>query len=151
VLVAMARNPATAGPDRGPGRRPAEIDGKKTSTQDCILEIPEGLTKPRLIIPWPRPGLLECGLLRCHAELPFMRSGRLPKCRAVSFSGGAVDYDTRVASPALPRAYADEVSDKTRANFCGHYKPRTPAYTAPRIRVIIKSMRAGEPAVFGQL
>ena len=38
-----------------------------------------------------------------------------------------VDYDTRVAKHCREPT-AEEVSDKTRANFCDHYKPRADAY-----------------------
>ena len=55
-----------------------------------------------------------------------------------------VDYDTRVAKHCREPT-ADEVSDKTRANFCDHFKPRPGAYTAPNTAEINKSHeRAGE-------
>ena len=41
-----------------------------------------------------------------------------------------VDYDTRVAKQCREPT-AEEVSDKTRANFCGYFEPRPGAYTAP--------------------
>jgi len=40
------------------------------------------------------------------------------------------DYDVRVAKHCREPT-AEEVSDKTRANFCDHFAPRPGAYVAP--------------------
>jgi hypothetical protein len=41
-----------------------------------------------------------------------------------------VDYDTSFAKHCREPT-AEEVRDKTRANFCDFFKPRPSAYTAP--------------------
>jgi hypothetical protein len=50
-----------------------------------------------------------------------------------------VDYDTRVAKHCREPT-AEEVSDKTRANFCGHFKPRAGAFVAPDTAEVNKSL-----------
>ena len=64
-------------------------------------------------VPMPISRLSEC--LSCRAELHV--------CRLCEF------YDTRVAQ-ACREPLAEEVKDKTRANFCEHFYPRPGAYTA---------------------
>jgi len=41
-----------------------------------------------------------------------------------------VEYDTRVAKHCREPT-AEEVRDKTKANFCDHFKPKVGAYVAP--------------------
>jgi hypothetical protein len=82
----------------------------------------------------------KCGGSLSYLSLPFMRADACPKCRAeLHVCKMCVDYDTRVAKHCREPT-ADEVSDKTRANFCGHYKPRAAAYTPPNSAEINKSM-----------
>ena len=50
-----------------------------------------------------------------------------------------VDYDTRVAKHCREPT-AEEVSNKTGANFCDHYKPRAGAYTPPNTAEVNKSL-----------
>jgi len=78
----------------------------------------------------PRPGPEEvlirvtaCAL--CRADLHVCKM--------------CVDYDTRVAKHCREPT-AEEVSDKTRANFCDFYKPRPGAYTAPNTAEVNKSL-----------
>ena len=49
-----------------------------------------------------------------------------------------VDYDTRVAKHCREPT-AEEVSDKTHANFCDFFAPRLGAYVAPDTGAIDKS------------
>ncbi len=55
----------------------------------------------------------EC---RCQAELHVCRM--------------CVEYDTSLAKHCREPT-AEEVRDKTSANFCDHFKPRRDAYTPP--------------------
>lgn len=64
-------------------------------------------------VPMPLSRLSEC--LSCRAELHV--------CRLCEF------YDTKAAQ-ACREPLAEEVKDKTRANFCEHFYPRPGAYTA---------------------
>jgi len=50
-----------------------------------------------------------------------------------------VDYDTRVAKQCREPT-AEEVSDKTRANFCGHFAPKDKAYVAPNTSEVDKAL-----------
>ena len=63
-------------------------------------------------VPMPISRLSEC--LSCRAELHV--------CRLCEF------YDTKVAQ-ACREPLAEEVKDKTRANFCEHFYPLPRAYT----------------------
>ncbi len=73
-------------------------------------------------------------------SLPLLRTDACPKCRAeLHACRMCVDYDTRVARHCREPT-AEDVSDKTRANFCGHYKPRPAAYTPPNTAEIDKSL-----------
>ncbi len=65
-------------------------------------------------VPMPLSRLSEC--LSCRAELHV--------CRLCEF------YDTKAAQ-ACREPLAEEVKDKTRANFCEHFYPRPDAYTTP--------------------
>jgi hypothetical protein len=48
------------------------------------------------------------------------------------------DYDTRVAKHCREPT-AEEVNDKTRANFCDFFAPRPGAYVAPDIAAAERS------------
>ena len=82
----------------------------------------------------------KCGNSLAAMSLPLMRADACPKCRAeLHVCKMCTDYDPRVAHQCREPT-ADEVSDKTRANFCGHFKPRAAAYTAPNTDAVSKSM-----------
>ena len=82
----------------------------------------------------------KCGNSLAALSLPLMRADACPKCRAeLHVCKMCVDYDTRVAHQCREPT-ADEVSDKTRANFCGHFKPRPGAYAAPNKDEVGKSL-----------
>lgn len=59
-----------------------------------------------------------------------------------------VDYDVRVARQCREPT-AEDVTDKTRANFCGHFKPRAGAYTPPNTAEIDKA-KAELEKLFGK-
>jgi hypothetical protein len=82
----------------------------------------------------------KCGNPLAALSLPLRRLDECPKCRAeLHVCRMCVDYDTRVAKHCREPT-ADEVGDKTRANFCDHYKPRAGAYTAPDTVEVSKSL-----------
>jgi hypothetical protein len=82
-------------------------------------------------VPMPLSRLSEC--LSCRAELHV--------CRQCEF------YDTKVAQ-ACREPLAEEVKDKTRANFCEHFYPRPDAFEgrAPASQ----GPSAGLAALFGE-
>ena len=57
-----------------------------------------------------------------------------------------VDYDTRVAKHCREPT-AEEVSDKTHANFCDHFKPRPAAYVPANTAEIDKAKIGTREAV----
>ena len=82
-------------------------------------------------------------------SLPLMRRDECPKCHAeLHVCRMCVDYDTRVAKYCREPT-AEEVSDKTHANFCGHFKPRPGAYVAPNTGEVDKA-RAELDKLFGK-
>lgn len=81
-------------------------------------------------LPLPLSRRAEC--LACHAEQHV--------CRLCRF------YDTSVAK-ACREPVAEEVQDKTRANFCGYFEPRPNAYT-PAATGAADTGRAGLEALF---
>ncbi len=63
--------------------------------------------------------------------LPLRRLEECPKCRAeLHVCRMCVEYDTHVAKHCREPT-AEEVREKTRANFCDFYKPRAGAYVPP--------------------
>jgi hypothetical protein len=81
----------------------------------------------------------KCGFALADLSLPLRRLDECPKCRAeLHVCKMCVDYDTRVAKHCREPT-ADEVNDKTRANFCDHFKPRAGAWTAPNTAEVDKA------------
>ena len=73
----------------------------------------------------------KCGASLAALSLPLRRLEECKQCRAeLHVCRMCVDYDTRVAKHCREPT-AEEVRDKTSANFCDHYKPRPGAYQAP--------------------
>jgi hypothetical protein len=73
----------------------------------------------------------KCGASLATLTLPLRRLEECPKCRAeLHVCRMCVDYDTRIAKHCREPT-AEEVSDKTRANFCDFFKPRAGAYVPP--------------------
>ncbi len=64
----------------------------------------------------------KCGASLAALSLPLLRRDECPACHAM-----CVDYDESLAKRCREPT-AEEVSDKTRANFCGHFAPRGDAY-----------------------
>ena len=91
----------------------------------------------------------KCGFALADLSLPLRRLDECPKCRAeLHVCKMCVDYSTAVAKHCREPT-ADEVSDKTRANFCDHFKPRAGAYTAPNTTAVDKA-KAELEKLFGK-
>ncbi len=91
----------------------------------------------------------KCGAPLSELSLPLRRLDECPKCRAeLHVCRMCVDYDTRVAKHCREPT-AEEVSDKTRANFCDHFKPRPGAYIPPNTAAVDKA-RSELERLFGK-
>lgn len=91
----------------------------------------------------------KCGASLEALSLPLRR---LDECKACHSELHAcrmcVEYDTNVAKHCREPT-AEEVRDKTRANFCDHFKPKAGAYVAPNTKEVDAS-RAALEALFGK-
>jgi hypothetical protein len=84
----------------------------------------------------PVPDLLcwRCGASLADELLPFARTAECGACRAdLHVCRLCVFYDTRKARHCQ-EPIAEEVKDKTRANFCDYFQPRPGAYEAAAVR-----------------
>jgi hypothetical protein len=91
----------------------------------------------------------KCGASLAHLSLPLRRLDECPKCRAeLHVCKLCVDYDTQVAKHCREPT-AEEVYDKTKANFCDFFKPRAGAYTAPNTSAVDKA-KAELDRLFGK-
>jgi ribosome-binding protein aMBF1 (putative translation factor) len=91
----------------------------------------------------------KCGASLAELTLPLRRLDECPRCHAeLHVCRMCVDYDTRVAKHCREPT-AEEVSDKTRANFCDHFKPRSGAYTPPNTAEVDR-VRAELEKLFGK-
>lgn len=89
----------------------------------------------------------KCGASLAELTLPLRRleecracGAELHVCRLCEF------HDTAVAK-SCREPVAEEVKDKTRANFCDYFRPRAGAYVAPGDEAA--RARAGLEALFG--
>jgi hypothetical protein len=91
----------------------------------------------------------KCGASLEALSLPLRR---LDECKACQSELHAcrlcVEYDTHVARHCREPT-AEEVRDKTKANFCDHFKPKVGAYVAPNTAEVDAS-RAALDALFGK-
>jgi hypothetical protein len=73
----------------------------------------------------------KCGASLAALTLPLRRLDECRQCRAeLHVCRMCVEYDTGVAKHCREPT-AEEVRDKTSANFCDHFKPRAAAFTPP--------------------
>ncbi len=73
----------------------------------------------------------KCGASLAELTLPLRRLEECPKCRAeLHVCRMCVDHDPGVAKHCREPT-AEEVQDKTRANFCDFFQPRPAAYIPP--------------------
>jgi len=92
----------------------------------------------------------KCGASLAALSLPLRRLDECPSCRAeLHVCRMCVDYDPRVAKQCREPT-AEEVRDKTRANFCDYFKPRPGAYVptdtseAERARAELEKLFGGK-------
>ena len=91
----------------------------------------------------------KCGAALAALSLPLRRLDECPACHAeLHVCRMCVDYDTSVAKHCR-EPIAEEVSVKTRANFCDFFKPRSGAYTPPDTATVDKA-RAELEKLFGK-
>ena len=91
----------------------------------------------------------KCGAALAALSLPLRRLEECPQCRAeLHVCRMCVEYDTSIAKHCREPT-ADEVQDKTRANFCDHFKPRAAAYTPPNTAEV-DAARAQLERLFGK-
>jgi hypothetical protein len=84
----------------------------------------------------------KCGVALAALSLPLRRLDECPKCRAeLHVCRMCVDYSTSVAKHCREPT-AEEVRDKTSANFCDHFKPRSNAYTPPNTAAVSEAQAA---------
>lgn len=82
----------------------------------------------------------KCGASLAALSLPLMRRDECPACRAeLHVCRMCKDYDESLAKRCREPT-AEEVSDKTSANFCGHYAPRDNAYQPSDTRAAAQSL-----------
>jgi hypothetical protein len=81
----------------------------------------------------------KCGAPLAELSLPLRRLEECPKCHAeLHVCRMCIEYDTRVAKHCREPT-AEEVNDKTHANFCDHFKPRAAAFTPPNTAEVDKA------------
>jgi hypothetical protein len=84
----------------------------------------------------------KCGAPLAALSLPLRRLDECPKCRAeLHVCRMCVEYSTSVAKHCCEPT-AEEVRDKTSANFCDHFKPRANAYTPPNTAAVSEAQAA---------
>jgi hypothetical protein len=93
----------------------------------------------------------KCGADLAALSLPLSRRDECSRCRAeLHVCRMCMDYDEHVAKQCR-EPIAEEVSDKTRANFCDYFAPRAAAYTpaetaaAERARDELARLFGGKP------
>ena len=90
----------------------------------------------------------KCGASLEELTLPLRRLEECKACRSeLHVCRMCVEYDTRVAKHCREPT-AEEVRDKTAANFCDHFKPKVGAYVAPTGEA--DAARAALDALFGK-
>lgn len=82
----------------------------------------------------------NCGASLAALSLPLRRLDECPKCRReLHVCKMCVEYDLRVAKHCREPT-AEEVRDKTRANFCDHFRPKAAAWIAPDTAAVEASL-----------
>ena len=72
----------------------------------------------------------RCGAGLAELPLPVERLAECPVCRAELHVCRLCEFYDPSVSQACREVTADEVIDKTRANFCGYFQPRNNAHDA---------------------
>ncbi len=90
----------------------------------------------------------KCGASLEELTLPLRRLEECKACRSeLHVCRMCVEYDTRVAKHCREPT-AEEVREKTKANFCDHFKPKVGAYVAPTAEA--DAAKAALDALFGK-
>jgi hypothetical protein len=91
----------------------------------------------------------KCGASLAEYTLPLRRIEECRACRAELYVCRMCEfYDTSVAKHCR-ETVAEEVKDKTRANFCDYFRPTTAAYRPGDLSAADKA-RAELEALFGK-
>jgi len=73
----------------------------------------------------------QCGASLADLSLPLQRLDQCPQCETeLHVCRMCVFFDARVAGGCVEER-AEEVQEKTRANFCDYFKPALNAYVVP--------------------
>src|ERR1700683_2943073 len=84
----------------------------------------------------------KCGASLASLSLPLRRLDECRQCRAeLHVFRMWVKYDTSKAKHCREPT-AEEVRDKTQANFCDFFKPRAGAYIAPDTAAVSEAQAA---------
>lgn len=90
----------------------------------------------------------KCGADLSSLLLPLSRRDECPACHADLHVCRMCEFYKTSVAKACREPVADEVHDKTRANFCGYFQPNPLVY--PSASAIGQgSARAGLEALFG--
>jgi ribosomal protein L40E len=83
----------------------------------------------------------KCGADLSALSLPLSRRDECARCRAeLHVCRMCSDFDPHVAKQCR-EPIAEEVSDKTKANFCDYFAPRPAAYVAPDLTAAEQARR----------
>ena len=72
----------------------------------------------------------RCGGSLAEEPLPMARAAQCRACRADLHVCRLCEFYSRGIANECREPIAERVVDKTRANFCGYFKPRAGAFTA---------------------
>lgn len=90
----------------------------------------------------------RCGTALDDVLLPLPRELLCRACNAPLHACRMCQFHAPGLAKQCREPVADEVKDKTRANFCDWFRPRPGAYVAPDADALA-SARAGLDALFG--
>ena len=90
----------------------------------------------------------KCGSSIEAEPLPLARTAECPSCHADLHVCRLCEFHDTAVAKACCEPVADEVQDKTRANFCGYFQPRPGAFAASDTRVATQSRQVLD-AMFG--
>ena len=83
----------------------------------------------------------KCGADLSKLSLPLLRRDECPSCRAeLHVCRMCVEYDLHVAKHCREPT-AEEVNNKSAANFCDFFRPRPNAYVASDLSAAEKARR----------
>jgi hypothetical protein len=99
----------------------------------------------------PIAGLVcwKCGASLAHLSLPLSRRDECSSCRAELHACRLCRFHDPAVAKACREPVAEEVRDKTRANFCDHFAPVAGAHQgvsgeAEAARAALESLFGGD-------